>query len=199
MSHIDSAGGRFVTVLPRTRREDGQLRDWMSASTPEFTEAARRPGKRQGDPEQVWRVAPAPFPSSEGHRIVWVHSSAKAATRRDRAPSADPAHPRRARGAQRASRRPARHGSPPASPHDDAAAEIVDTGGAERYVTFTVTETDEERFRQEKRRPPRQRHPLPQTHQNPLPADRHVDADQIRTTPPRRLLPAHHQRPDLLV
>jgi hypothetical protein len=78
MSHIDSKGGRFVTVLPRTRREDGQLRDWMSASTPEFTEAVRRPGKRHGDPDQVWQVAPAPFPSSEGHRIVWVHSSAKA-------------------------------------------------------------------------------------------------------------------------
>jgi hypothetical protein len=78
MSHIDCQGGRFVTVLPRTRREDGQLRDWMSASTPEFTEAVRRPGKRHGDPEQVWQVAPAPFPSSEGHRIVWVHSSVKA-------------------------------------------------------------------------------------------------------------------------
>jgi hypothetical protein len=61
MSHIDREGGRFVTVLPRTRREDGQLRDWMSASTPEFTDAHRRPGKRQGDPDHVWQVAAAPF------------------------------------------------------------------------------------------------------------------------------------------
>ncbi|MGI8945144.1 MAG: IS1634 family transposase, partial [Thermoleophilaceae bacterium] len=51
MGHIDRGGGRFVTVLPRTRREDGQLRDWMASDTPEFTEAHRRPGKRKADPD----------------------------------------------------------------------------------------------------------------------------------------------------
>jgi len=34
---------------------------------------------------------------------------------------------------------------------DDAATEIIDTGSAEQDVTFTITETIEETFRQEKR------------------------------------------------
>jgi len=33
----------------------------------------------------------------------------------------------------------------------DAATEIVDTSSAEQYVTFTITDTTEETFRQEKR------------------------------------------------
>ena len=107
MTHIDQRAGRFVTVLPRTRREDGQLRDWMATSTPEFTEAVRRPGKRDGDPDQVWKVTPAPFPSSEGHRIVWVHSSVKQ-YRTDRTRRTDRPHPQRAGRPQRASRGPTR-------------------------------------------------------------------------------------------
>jgi transposase len=150
MGHIDREGGRFVTVLPRTRREDGQLRDWMTTGTPEFTEAARRPGKRHSDPEQVWRVAPAPFPSSEGYRIVWVHSTAKQqrdeTARHERIQRTLAAlgelNERLAGPRARITTRLAAH---------DAAAEIVDTSSAEQYVTFTVTETTEERFRQEKR------------------------------------------------
>jgi transposase len=150
MSPIDSEGGRFVTVLPRTRREDGQLRDWMSASPPEFTEAARRPGKRHGDPDQVWQVAPAPFPSTEGHRIVWVHSSAK--HHRDETAR----HERIQRTLTALAELNERLAGPRARITtrvgvDDAATEIVDTSSAEQYVTFTITDTTEETFRQEKR------------------------------------------------
>jgi hypothetical protein len=44
----DRLGGRFVTVRPRTRKEDARLREWMSATAPEWTEAHRRLGKRKG-------------------------------------------------------------------------------------------------------------------------------------------------------
>jgi transposase len=150
MSHIDQAGGRFITVLPRTRREDGQLRDWMSTSAPEFTEALRRPGKRHGDPEQVWRVAPAPFPSSEGHRIVWVHSSVK--QQRDETAR----HERIQRTLAALAELNERLAGPRARittrlAAQDAAEEIIDSSAAEQYVSFTITETIEERFRQEKR------------------------------------------------
>ena len=30
MDHIDTNGGRFITVPPRTRREDGWFRDWLT-------------------------------------------------------------------------------------------------------------------------------------------------------------------------
>jgi transposase len=179
MSHIDSEGGRFVTVLPRTRREDGQLRDWMSTSTPEFTEAVRRPGKRLGDPEQVWQVASAPFPSSEGHRIVWVHSSAK--QHRDEAAR----HERIQRTLQALSELNERLAGPRARITtrvgvDDAATEIVDTGSAEQYVTFTIAETTAETFRQEKRGRPGNDTRYRKLTKTRFQVTAHVDADQVR-------------------
>ena len=77
MGHIDKLGGRFVSVLPATRREDRQFRDWIVEHEPGWTEAIRRPGRRQSDPEQVWHTTEAPWPSAEGHRVIWVCSSAK--------------------------------------------------------------------------------------------------------------------------
>jgi len=150
MSHIDRRGGRFVTVLPRTRREDGQLRDWMTKDTPEFAEAVRRPGKRKGDPDQVWQVAPAPFPSAEGHRIVWVHSTAK--QRLDETA--------RSERIQRARRDLSDLGQRLAGPRarisslvaaEEAAAALLSATGAQRWITVTVTETTTETVRQEKR------------------------------------------------
>ncbi len=179
MSHIDRAGGRLVTVLPRTRKEDGELRDWMSTSTPDFTEAARRPGKRHGDPDQVYRVTPAPFPSSEGHRIVWVHSSTK--HQRDETAR----HQRIQRTLAALAELNERLAGPRARitttvAAQDAATEILDTGGAERYVTFTITETVKERYRQEKRGRPgkdTRYRKLTRTH---FAIDVQIDADAVR-------------------
>jgi len=78
MGHIAGRGGRFVTVMPRSRREDKAFRDWMQTHTPVWTEAARRPGPRLGEPDEVYATTPALAPSAEGYRILWVHSSAKA-------------------------------------------------------------------------------------------------------------------------
>jgi transposase len=77
MDHIDKRSGRFVSVLPRSRRETQRLGEWMVSERPHWSEAARVPGARRGDPDEVWSVAPAPIESIEGHRIVWVHSTRK--------------------------------------------------------------------------------------------------------------------------
>ncbi len=179
MTHIDRQGGRFVTVLPRTRREDGQLRDWMSTSTPEFTEAVRRPAKRDGDPDQVYRVAPAPFPSSEGHRIVWVHSSPK--HQRDETAR----HQRIQRTLAALTELNERLAGPRARittrvAVEDAANEILDHGVAEDYVTFTVTETTEERYRQEKRGRPGKDTRYRKLQKTRFQLTAHVDADAVR-------------------
>ena len=77
MRHIDRNAGRFVSVLPRSRSETGRLCDWMRNGEPRWVEAARTPPRRKDDPDDVWSVAPAPFQSAEGYRIVWVHSTNK--------------------------------------------------------------------------------------------------------------------------
>lgn len=80
MDHIDSSGGRFVTVLPRTRREDRWFRDWLTRNRARWTEAvtvtARR---RRGQSPDVLSVFESPLGSAEGHRIIWIHSTTKAA------------------------------------------------------------------------------------------------------------------------
>jgi transposase len=150
MHHIDHRSGRFITVLPRSRSEDARLREWMTGATPEWVEAERRPGKRKGDPEQVWRVCPAPFPSAEGYRITWVHSSAKQHNdERARAERIERARRASAELTERMSSPRARVSSRVAA--EEAAAATLAATGAERWVHFTVTETVEERYRQEKR------------------------------------------------
>lgn len=79
MGHIDANKGRFITVMPRTRAEDRAFREHLQTHTPTWTQALRRAAKRHGDPEEVYSTTPAPAPSAEGHRITWVHSTAKAA------------------------------------------------------------------------------------------------------------------------
>ncbi|MGH3755896.1 MAG: IS1634 family transposase [Pseudonocardiaceae bacterium] len=79
MAHIHTRGGRFVTVLPRSRKEDASGRAWLASGPIAWTEVARRPGKHAADPPEIWWATPAPAPSQDGHRIVWVRSSAKRA------------------------------------------------------------------------------------------------------------------------
>jgi hypothetical protein len=77
MEHIASRGGRFLAVLPRSRSEEGWFRRWMLTHPPAWVEVARRPGRRIGDPDEVWWATPSPSLSGEGYRIVWVKSSSK--------------------------------------------------------------------------------------------------------------------------
>ncbi len=79
MEHIDDNGGRFVTILPRSRREDRWFRDWVTRNSPDFVEATRRPSRRRGEPDDVVSVFESPLGSAEGYRIIWAHSSAKKA------------------------------------------------------------------------------------------------------------------------
>ena len=78
MAHISDNGGRFVTVLPRTRKEDGWFRDWLTRNTPPWAEVKRIPSRRGDEPPDVMSAYEAAQPTGEGYRIIWIHSSAKA-------------------------------------------------------------------------------------------------------------------------
>lgn len=78
MGHIDSNGGRFLCVMPATRAEVGEFRRFIARNTPEWTEVARPPGKKN-DPDEVIYATPAPSPSVEGYRICWFRSTTKEA------------------------------------------------------------------------------------------------------------------------
>ncbi len=76
MDHIDRAGGRFVTVLPRSRSEDEEFRKRIQTHTPEWTCVRDRPLLRYADgPRDRWFVYSAPLPSAEGWTVVWIWST----------------------------------------------------------------------------------------------------------------------------
>jgi transposase len=77
MDHIDQRSGRFLSVLPRSRRETQRLCQWGRGERPDWSEAARVPAARAGEPDEIWSVAPAPIASTEGYRLIWVHSTLK--------------------------------------------------------------------------------------------------------------------------
>ena len=59
-------GGRFVTVLPRSRLEDAEFRKWVQANHPEWEKVWDRPDpRRRGGPRDRWFVFVAPLPSRE--------------------------------------------------------------------------------------------------------------------------------------
>ncbi len=76
LSFIDRAGGRFVTVLPRSRREDKLFRKWLQTDTPSWELVWDRPSVRRPDgPRDIWSVYRDPIGSAEGFTIIWVWST----------------------------------------------------------------------------------------------------------------------------
>ncbi|WP_448070759.1 IS1634 family transposase [Georgenia yuyongxinii] len=147
MGHIASNHGRFVTVMPRSRAEDGAFRKHLQTHAPVWTEAFRRPGKRLGDLDEVYSTTPAPLPSVEGYRIVWVHSTAKAsrdaqarAGRIDAGVTAIEALEAKLSGPR--SRFKTR------VTVEQAAAEALARTGADRWVSVTVSETTSKTYKQ---------------------------------------------------
>jgi transposase len=82
LSHIASFGGRFVTLLPRTRAEDKLFRLRIrQGSHPRWYRLLAVPNKRRStDPPDVYSAtSEGPGITSEGYRLIWCRSSQKAA------------------------------------------------------------------------------------------------------------------------
>ena len=76
METIDREGGRFITVLPRSRSEDEQFRRWIQTHDPDWELIVDRPNpRRKQAPRDRWWATRAPLPSMEGYSIVRVKSS----------------------------------------------------------------------------------------------------------------------------
>jgi transposase len=76
MDYIDRAGGRFVTVMPRSRAEDAEFRQWLQTHTPAWELIWDRPNPRARDgPRDRWYLYKALLPSAEVWPVIWVFSS----------------------------------------------------------------------------------------------------------------------------
>ena len=150
LRHIDANHGRFVTVLANNRKEVTWFQRWIQDHTPIWSEARRRPARRDGDPDEVWRTFESPLPSSAGYRVIWVHANAKqtrdAATRAARITAGQTAL--EALSAKLAGPR-CRLKSVVAVEHSLHRA--LDHTSAARYFSTHVEEVPEESFRQARR------------------------------------------------
>jgi transposase len=77
MAHLHQHGGRFLTVLPRTRAEDAAFRAAVREGKARWRTAHER---RDDDGEVVDRFAvhEPEAATAEGYRLVWYHSARKA-------------------------------------------------------------------------------------------------------------------------
>lgn len=78
MGHIDRAGGCFITVLPRTRKEDARFRQHLVDQEVGWERIwERRSLRRKDDPPERFEAVEASEPTVEGYRVVWYRSSQK--------------------------------------------------------------------------------------------------------------------------
>ena len=85
MSHIDGQGGRLVTVLPRSRKEDEWFRRWVQTHAVPWEAVWDRPNpRRKYGPRDRWYVYRGELPSQEGWPVIWVYSTLLALTQRQR-------------------------------------------------------------------------------------------------------------------
>ncbi len=110
----------------------------------------RQPGKRKDDPEVVFYATPAPSPSVEGYRIVWIRSSEKeaddAAKRRRAIEAAGVAIRELTEKLSGPRCRLKEHASVDAS-----AQAAIDAAGASRWVHAEITTTTLVEHKQQKR------------------------------------------------
>jgi len=149
MAHVHQHGGRFLTLIPRTRNEDRSFRESLSEGRVRWRPIHERRDER-GEIIDQYSVSEEPTLSVEGYRLVWYHSTAK--------PENDAAT--RARQVDRALRDLAelqqKLGSPKSRYRDRAkvvaAVEaVLESRGAGGWITTTIEERPEEKYHQEGR------------------------------------------------
>lgn len=151
MDHIHRAGGRFVTVMPRSRLEDTEFREWIQTHTPPWALLWDRPNPRARDgPRDRWYLYRAPLPSAEVWTVVWVWSSLltlrqESRRRRNIAAATEALSALRQRLASPKTRRRS------AAEIDLRWAEILEHYHVGRYLKVRRTVREEHRYKQNKR------------------------------------------------
>lgn len=76
MNHIDRQRGRFLAVMPRSRMEDREFREWIQRHAPawETVRDLDNPRRQEG-PRDRWRAFRHHLPSKEGWPVIWLWSN----------------------------------------------------------------------------------------------------------------------------
>lgn len=83
LAHIDSNGGKFITIVPKNRVDVKRFYDHIRAHEVKWEDAYTVESSRKKGEFTVYRTYEG-NPSQEGYRLIWVHSSSKAVQDRSR-------------------------------------------------------------------------------------------------------------------
>jgi len=149
--HIHQAGGRFITVLPRTRKEDSQFKEWLLTHTPDWQEILRCPHPRRKEgPPDIFKAVESPIPDADGYRLIWFHSSHK------RQRDAESRQDRIVRGLKELDTFKAKLEGPRCRYStfegvELAVKKILSETGAQAWISHQIHQCKKERYRQERR------------------------------------------------
>jgi hypothetical protein len=191
LEHIAGHESHFLTILSRTRTEDELGRDWIASLAAQWSEIARRPGLRNGNPSDVYSATEAPACSTDGFRIVWIRSSHKRV--RDAAVSADRIERARADLAELSSTlSSARCRLKSRSAVEAQAKAALKETGATRFVRVSVHDTVTHEHRQTRRGGRARTPPIDASRDTNLRSASRQTLRWSPTTPPARAAPVHH-------
>lgn len=78
MDYILKEGGKFISVVPETRKECQWFRSYVCSHNVDWQELSRKPDARSLDAdEHIYWGYECPMASEEGYRIIWILSSQK--------------------------------------------------------------------------------------------------------------------------
>jgi transposase len=149
MAYLHQRGGRFLSVLPRTRGEDATFRTTVRDGRTRWRHIHDKTDD-EGDVVDRFSVHEPEATSAEGYRLIWYHSTRKA--------ELDVLA--RHRRIERASGRLAELREKLASPRTryrerakvaEAVEAILRDGGVEGFIEVVIEERTTERYRQERR------------------------------------------------
>jgi transposase len=76
--YITNEGGKFISILPETRKECTWFKTWFKSYKIKWQELFRRPDNRSPESnEHIYWGYESPMPTNEGFRIIWILSSQK--------------------------------------------------------------------------------------------------------------------------
>jgi transposase len=148
MKYLAGQGGRFVSVLPRTRREDAAFRGRLREGLIHWQTLWDKTDE-EGELLDRFSISDEPALSAEGYRVIWYHSTRKA--------ELDAAA--RAGHIERALRELGQLREKLASPRtryrqaekvEKAVAEILESCGAAEWIGVEIVPQERETYRQAK-------------------------------------------------
>jgi transposase len=146
MAYLHQRQGRFVTVLPKTRSEDGAFRDLVARGQVTWRSLWKKTDQ-DGEVIDIYSTSDQPATSAEGYRLAWYHSRRKA--EHDAvARSARIERALKELASLREKLRSPRTRYRQESKVQKAVAEILKSRGAEAWVVTEIKPITDETFRQ---------------------------------------------------